>query len=46
MNWAQNLKEVYSWLEDKNKGLDETPEVVQALKDLDDLWDNLNSLDS
>ena len=46
MDWSQHLNEVYHFLESKNKGLESTPEVVEALKDLETLWDNINLLES
>ena len=43
-DFVSHLQPIYDFVESKNKGLAETPEVVAMLHDLDDLWDNLNQM--
>ena len=43
-DFVSHLQPIYDFVESKNKGLAETPEVVAMLHNLDDLWDNLNQM--
>ena len=44
-NFTTYLSPLYDYVSDKNRGMKETPEYCDILKELDSIWDRLNSLE-
>jgi hypothetical protein len=45
-DFTTHLYPLYKYVETMNKGLALTPDVVDILKDLDNVWDKLNALET
>ena len=43
-DFVSHLQPIYDFVESHNKGLPETPEIVDMLHNLDELWDRLNQM--
>jgi hypothetical protein len=45
-DFSSHLQPIYDYVESKNEGLQATPEIVALLKQLDDIYDELNQLEN